>query len=368
MDFTINDELTALRSAVKDMLTRHQAATTAAVPTAAPPQLDATVWKSLAEVGVLGLVWPEDLGGADAGAEALVAVALELGAAGVQVPLAEVVLAGTALVQATSVGRAPASVTEVVRGIAGGTALPLPALAEPMRVWSTHATDVTAAPSGDGWSVRGVKAPVRFAADGTHFVVSAATEQGPALLLVAADAAQVTTDRVEFNDAPAVLLALGDEADVVLRRALGAARVVLCGESSGAMQTALDMTVEYLNVREQFGRPLAAFQALTHRAADMYSEATVAHSAALFAAMSYDVDPDDADSILRAQVIISDAGRLVGQEAIQMHGGIGVTAEHRIGHYTGRLTALDRMWGSQDERIADLATRISDHPDLAVLG
>ena len=134
------------------------------------------------------------------------------------------------------------------------------------------------------------------------------------------------------------------------------------------MDEALRLTTEHLRTRTQFGRTLASFQALSHRAADMYARLELARSAAVFAAMVADEHPLDVDAVLRARVVVDSAARLVGQEAIQMHGGIGVTAEHPIGHLTARLTAITRTWGDRRSHLAELAIRIGDHDDVRILG
>ena len=162
-------------------------------------------------------------------------------------------------------------------------------------------------------------------------------------------------------------LAVGDAAEEALRQALALGGAVLNAEALGAMEEALRMTTEYLRTREQFGRPLASFQALTHRAADMYAQLELARSATLYAAMVADEDPIDVDAIERSRAVVDKSARLVGQEAVQMHGGIGVTAEYPVGHLTARLTAISRTWGTPRARLSDLGTRVADHADVDVL-
>lgn len=369
MDFTPTDEQRALADAVRGVLSRHATPASQSGDPAAPPPLDTTLWEALVEVGVPALVWPEEDGGVGAGYTDLAAAATEVGRARVQLPLAETVVAG-ALVQRL----APPEVRqEVLGGLSEGGVLPVPAMAEPSQAWSRHAVAVTAGQDGDTWTVTGTKAPVRWAPAATHLVVTAAvpgadgaTPSQAAVLLV--DAADVSAEQVDLDATPATLLGLGDDADRALRESLALGGAVLCAEAVGAMDEALRMTTEYLRTRTQFGRPLAAFQALTHRAADMYAQVELARSAALFAAMVADEEPLDVDAVLRSRVVVDAAARHVGQEAIQMHGGIGVTAEYPVGHLTARLTAITRTFGDRRHRVADLATRVGDHAGVSVLG
>ncbi|WP_277453184.1 acyl-CoA dehydrogenase family protein [Janibacter sp. DB-40] len=361
MDFSTTDEQQALAEAVRGTLRRHASQTTGREESAAPPAHDETLWSSLVETGVPGLLWSEEDGGLGAGMTDLAAAATAVGRAGVQVPLAECVVAG-ALVRAL----APADVRrEILGDLTEGSALPIPALAEPLRAWSPVPTDVTASEGTDSWTLSGTKAPVRYAPAATHLLVSAATESGTGVFLLPSSGG--TGEELVLDSSPATLLAQGPSADTALREALALGGVVLCAEAVGVMQEALRLTTEYLGTRTQFGRTLASFQALTHRAADMYAQLELARSTTLYAAMAADERPLDVDHVLRARVVVDGAARLIGQEAIQMHGGIGVTAEHAVGHLTARLTALTRTWGDRRSHLAELATRIDDHEGVEVL-
>lgn len=361
MDFTPTDEQLALADAVRGVLSRRESLTSGRDESAAPPAHDEDLWASLVETGVPGLPWPEEDGGLGAGMTDLAAAATEIGRARVQAPLAETVVAGS-LIRSL----APADVRRQLLGdLSEGQALPLPALAEPLRVWSPTPVDVTARGSGDAWTLTGTKAPVRYAPAATHLLVSAATDSGTGVFLLPAP--EVSTEEVVLDGAAATLLAQGEAADAALVEALALGAVVLCAEAVGAMEEALRMTTEYLGTRTQFGRTLASFQTLTHRAADMYAQLELARSATLYAAMVADEQPVDVDQVLRARVVVDGAARLVGQEAIQMHGGIGVTAEHPVGHLTARLTAITRTWGDRRSHLAALASRIDDHSSVDIL-
>ena len=150
--------------------------------------------------------------------------------------------------------------------------------------------------------------------------------------------------------------------------AVDAARVAAHAEVVGGMETAVAETTAYLRTRTQFGVPLSSFQALTFRAADMYVSLELARSTALWATMVHDAGGDAVQAADRARLQTSRAGRHVGKEANQLHGGIGVTAEYSVGHYTSRLTAIDHLLGDGDWAADRLAARVGEHPTVDPLG
>ena len=158
---------------------------------------------------------------------------------------------------------------------------------------------------------------------------------------------------------------LGEAVDrtAAIARTLDLARVAACHQAVGAMQVALDATTSYLTSRKQFGVTLNTFQALNFRASDMYVSLELATSLTAWATMVL-VDGDDAavaDAAARAGLQVSRAGRHIGQEAIQLHGGIGMTAEYSVGHYTSRLTAIDHTLGDGRQQIRNLSRRLTSY-------
>lgn len=362
MDLNITDDQKALTEAVSGVLSRHGNPASGSGGSAEPAAHDPKVWEALVEVGVPALPWSEEDGGVGAGFAEVVVAAAEIGKNRIHVPLAETVVAGAIITRT-----APESLRrELIGALAEGSALAVPALDEPMRAWSPTAPTTRAEGSGESWTLSGTKAPVRFAQDATHFVVSADTGNGTGLFLVTDVGAK--GESLTLEGASATLLADGEQAGSALAEALALGGVVLCGEALGAMEQALEYTTEYLRTRKQFGVPLASFQALTHRAADMYAELELARSAALFAAMVADDEPVDTDAIARCRLVVDQAGRRVGQEAVQMHGGVGVTAEFPVGHLTARLTQIARTWGTQDDRVTRLAAGVDGHESISLLG
>lgn len=369
MDFTYTDEQRALAEATRGVLARHGSPASGSGGSAAPQPHDAKVWEALVETGLPALPWSEEDGGVGAGMSDLAVAAVELGRSRVHAPLAQVALAGTLVARLAD----DTLRRELLGGLSDGTALLVPALEEPMRAFDPEAHDVRAEEGADGWRLTGTKAPVRYAADATHLVVTAATGTGTGVFVVTD--LDVTGDTVTLDATPATLLGEGEQAAEALRDAVAVGGAVLCAEALGAMEEALRLTTEYLRTRKQFGVPLATFQALTHRAADMYADLELARSATLHAAMVADdalaatpEEPLDVDAVRRARVVVDQAARRIGQEAVQMHGGIGVTAEAPVGHLTARLTAISRTWGSTRTHLADLGSRVTEHRSVDVLG
>jgi alkylation response protein AidB-like acyl-CoA dehydrogenase len=376
MNFTYDEEQQALREAVRGLVARSYADYENRRRTVAEePGFDEKLWARLAEMGVLGLPFAEEYGGMGAGPVEVGIVAQELGRVIAPEPfLASVVLAGGVVAAAgTEEQRA-----EVLEPVASGDLLLAFAHAEPGTRWAASATAVSAVQSGGGWSLSGVKEPVPHGARADRLVVSAALPSGgTGLFLVEVSAPGLirtgypTHDggraaRVAFESTPAVLLGEPGDQTAVIASALDAARIAACNEAVGAMEVALATTSQYLKSRKQFGVTLNSFQALTFRAADMYVSLELARSVALWASMvlASGSPQEVAEAASRAALQVSRAGRHVGQEAIQLHGGIGMTAEYSIGSYTSRLTALDHLLGDGQFHLARLAGAVGEHDEV----
>lgn len=343
MDFTFTDEQVSLRAAVRDLIARHRTA-----PATGDPVHNPEFWGALAGLGAVGLPFPEDAGGMGAGPIEAMIVASELGRAGARAPYAEAMVAGTLLGD-----------DDLLAELCHGGALVVSALYEPGRGWSPTPEGVLA----EGDRLTGVRSPIPYAAAATHIVTTAragaAVEihlvEEPAPTGTALDLAGVRTRRLDADGAGRV------------RRAVGLGTLVLAAEALGAMETALALTVDYLKSRKQFGVPLASFQTLTQRAADMYTSLELARSTVYFAAMSLADDPDDEATVSRLRVVTGKAGRHIGQEAIQLHGGIGVTAEYAVGHLTARLTAIEHTFGDTRHHLRRLGAAVAGHEAVDVL-
>jgi hypothetical protein len=302
-------------------------------------------------------------------------VAEEIGRVLAPEPFIETVVLAGGLVAA--VGSAEQR-SEILGAISEGGTIAVFAHAEPGTRWTPTATGVSATQSGDGWTLSGVKEPVPSGARADLLVVSAAIDGGTGLFLVQGDASGLTRTgyrthdgtraaRVTFEGTPAAALGSGDQT-AAIERALAEARIAYGHEAIGAMDTALKTTAEYLTQRKQFGVTLNKFQALTFRAADMYVSLELARSIALWSSMVIESGGDVVQAADRARLQVSRAGRHIGQEAIQLHGGIGVTAEYKVGHYTSRLTAIDHLLGDGDWALARLARNVTSYPTVDPLG
>jgi alkylation response protein AidB-like acyl-CoA dehydrogenase len=377
VNFDYDSEQNDLRDAVRALLARAYADSEARrAVVKADPGFDEKTWSRLAEMGLLGLPFAEEDGGMGAGPVEVAIVAEEIGRVLAPEPFTEtVVLAGGLVAAAASAEQKG----EVLGGIAEGTTIAVFAHAEPGTRWTATASGVTATKSGDRWTLTGVKEPVPSGARADVLIVSAAIDGGTGLFLVQGDAEGLTRTgyrthdgtraaNVRFHGTPAVALGEGGDATAAIEQALAVARIAYGHEALGAMDTALRTTTEYLKTRKQFGVTISKFQALTFRAADMYISLELARSIALWASMVQEAGGDVVQAADRARLQISRASRHIGKEAIQLHGGIGVTAEYSVGHYTSRLTAIDHLLGDGDWALARLAQNVASYETVDPLG
>jgi alkylation response protein AidB-like acyl-CoA dehydrogenase len=377
VDFSYDEEQSDLREAVRGLLARaYPDSEHRRTVTASEPGFDEKTWSRLAEMGLLGLPFAEEHGGMGAGPVEVAIVAEEIGRVLAPEPFVEAVVLAGGLISAAGTD---AQKGELLAGIAGGSTVPAFAHAEPGTRWSSSAEAVTATRDENGWTLSGVKEPVPHGARADVLVVSAAIDGGTGLFVVPGDAPGLTrtgyrnhdgtrSANVRFENAPAEPLGAGGDGTATIERALAVARIAYSHESIGAMDTALRTTAEYLRTRKQFGVSLNKFQALTFRAADMYVSLELARSTALWASMVLGGDGDVVRAADRARLQTSRAGRHIGKEAIQLHGGIGVTAEYSVGHYTSRLLAIDHLLGDGDWALARLADQVDSYPTVDPLG
>jgi alkylation response protein AidB-like acyl-CoA dehydrogenase len=343
------------------------------------PGFDEKLWSQLAEMGVLGLPFTEDDGGVGAGPIEIGIGCQELGRVIAPEPyLTSVVLAG-GLVSACGTAEQR---REVLGALSAGESVLAFAHDEPGRGWTPSARSVTATQDGDAWTLTGVKEPVPHGARADVLVVSAAlpgtteTGGGTGLFLVEGAAAERTgypaydgtrAARIAFEGTAATPLGeAGLDVTGSISTVQDITRVMAANQALGAMQYLLPTTTEYLRSRKQFGVPLSTFQALTFRAADMYVSLELTHSMVDWATMVVaQGDPVAvADAARRVSVQVSRAGRHVGQEAIQLHGGIGMTMEYSVGMYTAHLTVLDHLLGDGGHHLRQLADAVTTYDAL----
>ena len=378
MDFTLDTEQEALRDAVRGLLAKaYDTSETRRAVVGDEPGWKADTWKRLADMGVLGLPFAADDGGMGAGPVEISIVAEEIGRVLAPEPFVEAIVLAGGLI--STVGTAEQR-SKLLSAIAEGTLIPAFAGTEPAGRWSIAAQGVTAEQDGDEWTLSGVKEPVLGGARADLLVVTAKVGDGTALFTVTADAAGLTCDgyrthdggraaRVSFARTPATPLGeAGIDRTAEIEVAFAHTQIAYCHEAVGAMEIAFETTTAYLKTRKQFGVTLNTFQALKFRAADMYVSLELAKSMVLWATLVLDATSTGSvqaaeigEAASRAKLIVSRTGRHIGQEAIQLHGGIGMTAEYSVGHYMSRLTAIEHTLGDGRHHLARLASTLEDH-------
>lgn len=372
MDFSLNDEHIALRDAVRRFCDGEYPAHRRG--DAETEGEAAARWTAMADLGLLGLPLSADVGGSEQGPTEMMLVAQELGRAlGGGAWLSSVVLAGQLLDQAGT----PAQRQQWLPALAAGQSRLALAINEADARYDLSRVSTQARRDSEGWVIDGTKTLVLDGAQADAFLVAARTagdvadEQGVTLFLVPADAPGLSVREFGTLDGrSAAHLTLrevrADENGVVgqpaaalpaIVAATDRANAALCAEAVGALEALLDLTAEQLKTRKQFGTPLAKFQVLQHRVADMLIALEQCKSMACVAAMAVaDGDPVQRRRLVSAaKVMVGQAGRQVGQWAIQMHGAMGMTDECRVGHYAKRLMVINQLFGDAGHHLACFA-------------
>lgn len=352
MDFDYSSEQDALRDSVKRFIEREYGWEQRFAVIRSADGVDPAHWATFAELGWLGAGLSEEAGGFGGGAIENALIAEELGRGLVTEPFVAHVIATQIL--AALGGETAAG---LIAGAVMGETRIVPALQEAVGRGDWRVVESRA--KGD--TVSGTKTLVEGATFADHLIVSAGGDAGIGLYLVDAKGAGVTLSPyrtvdnrrvadIVFADAPATLLASGEAAAAAIEAGIDHGLITLCGEALGVMDIALWTTRDYLKVRKQFGTAIANFQALQHRMADMLIETEMARSI-LFHALGAMVSEDAVArtaAISAAKVACSNAGLYVGGQAIQLHGGIGVTEELNISHHYRRLFVIARQFGDAD--------------------
>ncbi|EKS34152.1 MAG: pimeloyl-CoA dehydrogenase small subunit [Afipia broomeae] len=325
------------------------------------------VWNKLAEQGLLGLPFSEEDGGFGAGAVETSIVMEALGRALLLEPyLATVVLGGGFLRHGGSAEQKAAHIPSIIDG---SKTLAFAQLEKNSRYNLADVT-TTAKKKGAGWVIDGEKFVVLQGETADTLIVTARTKGGQrdrsgiGVFLVPANAKGVTVkgyptqDGLRAADIRFEGVEVGADAAIgdpenglpLVERVVDEARVALCAEAIGAMDESLKSTVEYLKTRKQFGVAIGQFQTLQHRAADMFVALEQARSMSIFASMasSFEDAKEREKAVAAAKVQIGKSSKFVGQQAIQLHGGVGMTMELKIGHYFKRLTMIESTFGDTD--------------------
>jgi alkylation response protein AidB-like acyl-CoA dehydrogenase len=312
----------------------------------------AEAWAQFAEMGLTGLPVSAEHGGFGGGAVDLMGVMEAFGEALVLEPYLPLVLAVRLLEHSEQKTLLPGVVE-------GKTKLAL-ANNEKGARFSLDGVRVRATKKGAGWVLDGEKAAVIGAPVADHLVVSARDDSGIALFLVDTGKVSLQAYRTMDERLAADVVLRGTEARLIgggrkaLEEAIDFGTALVCAEAVGAMKFACDTTLEYLKTRRQFGVPIGTFQALQHRMVEMFISLEQARSMACLACSRADAG-GDARAISAAKIKIADAARHVSQEAVQLHGGMGMTEELKVSHAFRRLTVLAREFGDADHHLARFA-------------
>jgi alkylation response protein AidB-like acyl-CoA dehydrogenase len=371
MDFGLDDDQRMLADLAARFVEKEYAADPAQRQRE-PESFSRARWSILAETGLLGLNVPEAQGGLGATAAETLIVMEAFGRGLVEEPyLASAVTSARLLTFAGT----PDQQAEILPALAAGERLVALAALEPGGRYDLWQVSTSAKTDGTGWVLDGRKTGVFQGDTADTLIVSARRdgmpgEDGIGLFLVDASAPGVTIEGApSFDDGRIATVHLEDVrvgADsrlaggyAALEHAVDYALAGLSAEAVGAMQRLLDLTADYLRVRQQFGRPIGSFQALQHKAAEMVASVEQARSMALLAAARVG-EPDRRlrrRALSAAKSLVGRCARHVGQTAIQLHGGMGMTEEMACSHYFKRLTAIDKSWGDaahHEDLVAEL--------------
>jgi pimeloyl-CoA dehydrogenase small subunit len=371
MDFDLSDEQRLLRDSVDRLIADRYGFEQRRKYMAEPDGWSRAVWAQFAELGLLGLPFPEDAGGFGGGAVETMLVMEAFGRGLIVEPyLATVVLGGGLVFLAGTADQQYAILPEIASGER------LLAFAHHERQARYELSDVATAAraQGGGWRISGEKALVLHGDCAQTLVVSARVSggrrdaDGIGLFLVEADGPGVTrrgyptqdgmrAAEISFADAHAEPLGTPGSAFAHIAQVIDRATAALCAEAVGAMADLHALTLDYLKTRKQFGRAIGEFQVLQHRSVDMFTALEQARSMALYATVMAEAADaaERARAISAAKVQIGRSARHIGQEAVQLHGGIGVTMEYKAGHLFKRLTMIERGYGDTDWHLARLA-------------
>jgi alkylation response protein AidB-like acyl-CoA dehydrogenase len=370
MDFSFNEEQRQLEETVRRFVARDYTFERRRAVKDSPEGWSREIWQALADLGLLALNVPEEQGGLGAGPVETMLAMNAFGAGLLVEPYLESAVVATALIRDTADAAQRAA---WLPALAAGGKIAVPAHDEAGARGETARVATRAVRSGEGYVLHGHKAVVSHAGAADILIVSARTSgkadsrEGTSLFLVdkvspgitlreyptldGRRAAEVRLDKVAVP-ASARLGAEG-QACAAIERAIDIGVAALCAEATGMMKALLDATLEYLRTRRQFGQPIGRFQALQHRAADMLIHHEQAKSMSCLAAMRCDSD----NAVLRrkavsaAKVVIGQAGRFIGQQAVQLHGAMGMTDELNVSHWFKRLAAIELAFGDTDTHL-----------------
>jgi pimeloyl-CoA dehydrogenase small subunit len=367
MDFDLSEEQRLLKDSVDGLLTDNYEFEQRKKYMKEKGGWSQAVWSKLAEQGLLGLPFAEDDGGFGAGAVETMIVMEALGKALMLEPyLATVVIGGGFLRHGGSAAQKQAHIPSII----DGTKTLAFAQLEKNSRYDLNDVATSAKKKGEGWVIDGEKFVVINGENADTLVVTARTKGGQrdktgiGVFLVPGNAKGIakktypTQDGLHAADITFTGVEVGADSAIsdpenalpLIERVVDEARTAMCAEAVGAMDESLKTTVEYLKTRKQFGVAIGSFQTLQHRAADMFVAVEQARSMSMFATMAADFEDakERATAVAAAKVQIGKSLKFVGQQSIQLHGGIGMTQEAKIGHYFKRLTMIENTFGDTE--------------------
>ncbi|BAT60370.1 acyl-CoA dehydrogenase fadE12 [Variibacter gotjawalensis] len=376
MDFDLNEEQSMLKDSVDKLLSNRYDFDARKKHAKHAEGFSPEIWTQLAELGVLAIPFAEEHGGLGGGAVETMIVMESIGRSLVLEPYFATVILGGGIVNTAG---SDAQKGEILPAVADGSLRLAFAHAERQSRYNIFDVKTTAKKSGDGWVIDGEKALVLHGDSAQKLIVSARTaggqrdEDGLSLFIVDAGAkgvsrrgfptqdmqrgAEITLAGVQVGaDA---LIGEAGKAGPVIAQVIDAAIAALCSEAVGAMEAMHKETIEYLKTRKQFGVAIGQFQVLQHRGAEMFVALEQARSMAYYATMMAS-EKDAAErhkAIAAAKVQIGRSGKFIGQNAVQLHGGVGMTMELKVGHYFKRMTMIDLAFGDADHHLAYVAAQ-----------
>ncbi len=358
MDFGFSEEQELLRKSAADFLNKECPMTYVRQMMEDERGYSDELWNKMAELGWMGLIFPEEFGGAGLNMADLVVILEEMGRVVLPGPFfSTVCLGGLAILEAGTAEQKQ----QLLPGIVSGKTKATLAVLEENARWDEKGIKLSARKGKKGYRLNGTKLFVPDAHVADVLVCAARTSGGASLFLIDRQQAGVSTTLLKTMDqtrklcevrlvkvqvgAEAILGTPGKGWDA-LSRILDRGKVALCAEMCGGARKVLDMTVDYAKVREQFGRPIGSFQAIQHKCANMLVQVESAKSAMYYAAWAVANDvPDAALAAAMAKAYCSDAYRQVTAEGIQVHGGIGFTWEHDLHLYFKRAKGSEVTFG-----------------------
>ena len=365
MDFDFSDDQEQLRDAVRKWVDKGYTFERRRAAVAAGG-FDRAAWGELAELGLTALTVPEAHDGLGQGAIDAMVVAEELGRGMVLEPIAQAFIASSVLSH-----YAPADVQAAwLPRVASGEALVVLAYQERKARYRLEVCDAKAAVAPAGYALTAIKSIVNAGDQADAFIVPAQLDGQIALFLVERSASGVTTSgyvtqdgsraaEVQLANAPATLITTDGLAALELAVDTGIAAT--CAEAVGVMDKTVALTVEYMNQRKQFGVFIASFQALRHRVADMKMQLELARSMSYYASLKLGAPAAERRAAMaRAKVQLGQSMRFVGQQSVQLHGGIGVTDEYIGSHYFKKLTQLEMTFGDTLHHLGEVSARMQD--------